>query len=56
VILSVDETEQPLLPDAHGAGGAQDKGAHMSDLVAVALSVAFFVLAAAFVYFCDKVR
>jgi hypothetical protein len=54
--LSVDETEQPLLPDAFRAGGAPHEGPQMNDIVAVALSVAFFVAAAAFVHFCDKVR
>jgi hypothetical protein len=31
-------------------------GAVMSDLLYVGLSVAFFVLAAAFSWFCEKVR
>jgi hypothetical protein len=50
----VDETESPLLTEE--SDGPTDKGAQMNDVVAVALSVAFFVVAAAFVYFCDKVR
>jgi hypothetical protein len=56
VILSGDETESPLLPDAARARRPPGKGTHMNDIVAVALSVAFFAVAAAFVYFCDKVR
>jgi hypothetical protein len=56
VILSVDETDSPLPTDAASAGGPPGNGTQMNDFVAVALGVAFFAVAAAFVYFCDKVR
>lgn len=36
---------------------ARSKGVpHMNDLIYVAMSVAFFVIAAAYVIFCGKVR
>jgi hypothetical protein len=56
VISSVHETDSPLRPDAASACDPPAKGTQMNDVVAVALAVAFFAVAAAFVYFCDKVR
>jgi hypothetical protein len=56
VVLSPHATESPLRPDADCAGRTPGKGTQMNDIVAVALSIAFFAVAAAFVYFCDKVR
>jgi hypothetical protein len=56
VVLSLHATESPLRPDADRAGRPPGKGTHMNDIVAVALSIGFFAVSAAFVYFCDKVR
>jgi hypothetical protein len=56
VVPWADETDSPLQRDAAGSGEPPGKGTQMNDIVAVALSIGFFAVAAAFVHFCDKVR
>jgi hypothetical protein len=53
-------TEQPAFANARSSGwsllAGPLRGHVMSDLFYIGLTVAFFVLAAAFAWFCEKVR